>query len=77
MSLSGKVALITGEPCDQLLRTKIWIRGLSSLSTGAGSGLGNHLARALRARGATIIIGDINETAGKNAAEEFNKLQKG
>ncbi|GGQ07378.1 NAD(P)-dependent dehydrogenase (short-subunit alcohol dehydrogenase family) [Actinomadura coerulea] len=39
--------------------------------TGAARGIGLATARALKARGATVVIGDIDETAVKEAAESL------
>lgn len=46
-------------------------RGKSALVTGAGSGIGKALAGALGARGARVVLADVNEAAVKEAATEL------
>jgi galactitol 2-dehydrogenase (L-tagatose-forming) len=41
--------------------------------TGAGRGIGLEIARALGEAGAVVVIADINETAGREAAEVLNQ----
>lgn len=42
--------------------------------TGAGSGIGAALARAMAAKGARLVISDINEDAAKSVAEEVRGI---
>src|SRR3954467_11681729 len=41
--------------------------------TGAGRGIGLEIARALGEAGAVVVIADINETTGREAAEVLNR----
>lgn len=47
------------------------INGVAAVVTGAASGLGNAAAKMLAANGAKVAIFDMNEEAGKAAAEEI------
>ena len=42
-----------------------------ALVTGAASGIGKALAQALHARGAQVILADVNEAGVRNAAAEI------
>ena len=44
--------------------------------TGGGSGIGAALVRALAARGATVVIADIDEAGAKTVAEEVNARRR-
>jgi NAD(P)-dependent dehydrogenase (short-subunit alcohol dehydrogenase family) len=46
-------------------------RGKTALVTGGASGIGKAIAAALKARGATVIVADINEVNLKSAADEL------
>jgi NAD(P)-dependent dehydrogenase (short-subunit alcohol dehydrogenase family) len=45
--------------------------GASALVTGAASGIGRSLARALAARGASVVLADVNEAGAQEAAKEI------
>jgi NAD(P)-dependent dehydrogenase (short-subunit alcohol dehydrogenase family) len=47
--------------------------GRVAIVTGGGSGIGAAIARALAARGSTVVIADIDEAAGKTLADEIGK----
>lgn len=46
-------------------------RGTTALVTGAASGIGKAMAAALKARGANVVLADVNEDGVKNAAREI------
>ncbi|KIZ17659.1 3-oxoacyl-ACP reductase [Streptomyces natalensis] len=48
--------------------------GRTAVITGAGSGIGLATARRLASEGANVVCADIDETAGKKAAEEVGGL---
>lgn len=50
------------------------LAGKVAVITGAASGIGSAAARRMRAEGATIVVGDIDPTAGKPVAEELGGL---
>lgn len=50
------------------------LAGRVAVITGGGSGIGLAAARRMRAEGATIVIGDIDEEAGGVVAEELSGL---
>jgi NAD(P)-dependent dehydrogenase (short-subunit alcohol dehydrogenase family) len=50
------------------------MRGLVAIVTGGGSGIGAAIVRALAGRGATIVIADIDEAAGKSVAAELDQV---
>jgi NAD(P)-dependent dehydrogenase (short-subunit alcohol dehydrogenase family) len=50
------------------------ISGATAIVTGGASGLGNATARALAARGALVVIADLQEEAGTKAAAEIGGL---
>jgi NAD(P)-dependent dehydrogenase (short-subunit alcohol dehydrogenase family) len=50
------------------------IKGVAAIVTGGASGLGNATARMLAANGAKVTIFDLNEEAGKAAAEQLGGL---
>jgi NAD(P)-dependent dehydrogenase (short-subunit alcohol dehydrogenase family) len=47
------------------------IKGASAIVTGGASGLGEATARLLAARGAKVVVADLNEAAGKQVASEI------
>ena len=47
------------------------LNGDTALITGAASGIGRGIARALAAEGARIVVSDINAAAGRRAAEDL------
>ncbi len=47
------------------------IRGASAIVTGGASGIGAASARALAARGATVVVADLQEDKGKELADEI------
>ncbi|HET7016334.1 MAG TPA: SDR family oxidoreductase [Streptosporangiaceae bacterium] len=49
------------------------MRGKIAIVTGGGSGIGAALVRAMAGRGATIVIADIDEAAGKSVAAELDQ----
>jgi NAD(P)-dependent dehydrogenase (short-subunit alcohol dehydrogenase family) len=50
------------------------MRGRVAIVTGGGSGIGAALVRAMAGRGATIVIADIDEAAGKSVAAELDQV---
>lgn len=50
------------------------IKGIAAIVTGGASGLGNATAKMLAANGAKVAIFDMNEDAGKAAAEEIGGI---
>lgn len=50
------------------------LAGRVAVITGGGSGIGLAAGRRMRAEGAMIVVGDIDPTAGKAAADELNGL---
>ena len=50
------------------------LKGKVAVITGGGSGIGLATARRMAAEGATIVIGDMNEKAGSEAAAELGGL---
>ena len=48
-------------------------RGKTAIVTGAASGIGAEIARRLGAEGASVIVGDVDETAAVEVAEEIQK----
>jgi NAD(P)-dependent dehydrogenase (short-subunit alcohol dehydrogenase family) len=49
------------------------MRGRVAIVTGGGSGIGAAIVRALAKRGATVVIADIDEAAGKSVAAELDQ----
>jgi NAD(P)-dependent dehydrogenase (short-subunit alcohol dehydrogenase family) len=49
------------------------LHGRVAIVTGGASGIGAALVRALGARGATVVIADVDEVAGKAVAAEVNQ----
>ncbi|OBG13232.1 3-oxoacyl-ACP reductase [Mycolicibacterium celeriflavum] len=47
------------------------LAGKVAVVTGGGSGIGLAAARRMRAEGATIVVGDVDPTAGKKVADEL------
>ena len=52
------------------------LTGKVSLVTGAASGIGLAIARALSAHGATVYLADRDEPAGRRAASELRSLNR-
>ncbi len=50
------------------------MRGQVAIVTGGGSGIGAEIVRALAKRGATVVIADIDEAAGKSIAAELDQV---
>lgn len=50
------------------------LAGRVAVVTGGGSGIGLAAARRMRAEGAILVIGDLDATAGQNAADELDGL---
>jgi NAD(P)-dependent dehydrogenase (short-subunit alcohol dehydrogenase family) len=50
------------------------MRGRVAIVTGGGSGIGAEIVRAMAGRGATIVIADIDEAAGKSVAAELDEV---
>jgi NAD(P)-dependent dehydrogenase (short-subunit alcohol dehydrogenase family) len=50
------------------------LNGTSAIVSGGASGLGEATARVLAAAGATVVIADLSEAAGKRIADEINGL---
>jgi NAD(P)-dependent dehydrogenase (short-subunit alcohol dehydrogenase family) len=50
------------------------MRGRVAIVTGGGSGIGAEIVRAMAKRGATIVIADIDEAAGKSVAAELDQV---
>jgi NAD(P)-dependent dehydrogenase (short-subunit alcohol dehydrogenase family) len=50
------------------------LAGKIAVITGGGSGIGLASGRRMRAEGATIVVGDVEPTAGKAAADELDGL---
>ncbi len=46
-------------------------RGTTTVVTGAGSGLGRALAKALAAKGAVVVVSDVREPAARDTAREI------
>jgi NAD(P)-dependent dehydrogenase (short-subunit alcohol dehydrogenase family) len=47
--------------------------GKVAIVTGAGQGIGEAYARALAARGAAVVVADINETNAKSVADDISE----
>ncbi len=60
------------EGCLAKLHELIDLRGKTAIVTGGAMGIGLGIARRLAEAGAAIVIADINETVGREAAEELN-----
>jgi NAD(P)-dependent dehydrogenase (short-subunit alcohol dehydrogenase family) len=50
------------------------LAGRVAVITGGGSGIGLASARRMRAEGATVVVGDIDRSAGQAAADELGGL---
>jgi NAD(P)-dependent dehydrogenase (short-subunit alcohol dehydrogenase family) len=48
-----------------------WLGGKAALVTGAGSGIGADIARLFAARGASVVVGDIDDRRGRSVAGEI------
>src|SRR5687767_14964928 len=49
--------------------------GKTALVTGAGSGIGEQIARLFARQGARVVIGDIGEEAGRRVAREIEEAE--
>jgi NAD(P)-dependent dehydrogenase (short-subunit alcohol dehydrogenase family) len=56
---------------DRSLGELVSLRGRSAVVTGAARGLGRAISRRLSEAGASVVIGDIDRTGAKTAAEEL------
>jgi len=65
---SGRLATVT--PGGPMLR-RMDINGVSAVVTGGASGIGAAVARALAARGTTVVVADLQEDKGRALADEI------
>ena len=56
------------------LKSKLSVEGFTGIITGAGQGLGRAFARGFAEMGANVVVAEMNEQTGRDAAEELKGM---